>query len=77
VAHRLRGKTVEEMRGGMKGLCPVGGRERRLKEKATNHIGGGANHAVMYGHTYARRRRARDVRRAGQATKAHAQQVSG
>jgi hypothetical protein len=31
VAHRLRGKTVEEMRGGMKGLCPVGGRERRLK----------------------------------------------
>ena len=32
---------------------------------------------VMYGHTYARRRRARDVRRAEQAAKAHAQQVSG
>jgi hypothetical protein len=46
VAHRLRGKTVEEMRGGMKGLCQVGGRERRLKEKAANHVGGGANHAL-------------------------------
>jgi hypothetical protein len=46
VAHRLRGKTVEEMRGCMKGLCPVGGRERRLKEKATDHVGGGANHAL-------------------------------
>jgi hypothetical protein len=33
--------------------------------------------AVMYGHTYARRRRALDVRRAEQAAKAHAQQVSG
>jgi hypothetical protein len=32
---------------------------------------------VMYGHTYARRRRARDVRRAEQAAKAQAQQVSG
>jgi hypothetical protein len=31
VAHRLRGKMVEEMCGGMKGLCPVGGRERCLK----------------------------------------------
>jgi hypothetical protein len=39
VAHRLRGKTVEEMHGGMKGLCPVGGRERRLKEKAADHVG--------------------------------------
>jgi hypothetical protein len=46
VAHRLRGKTVEEMRGGMEGLCPVGGWERRLKEKATDHVGGGANHAL-------------------------------
>jgi hypothetical protein len=46
VAHRLRGKTVEEMRGGVKGLCPVGGRERRLKEKAADHVGGGANHAL-------------------------------
>jgi hypothetical protein len=46
VAHRLRGKTVEEMHGGMKGLCPVGGRERRLKEKATDHVRGGVNHAL-------------------------------
>jgi hypothetical protein len=46
VAHRLRGKTVEEMRGDMKGLGPVGGRERRLKEKAADHVGGGANHAL-------------------------------
>jgi hypothetical protein len=46
VAHRLRGKTVEEMRGSMKGLCPVGGRERRLKKKAADHVGGGANHAL-------------------------------
>jgi hypothetical protein len=46
VAHRLRRKTVEEMRGSMKGLCPVGGRERRLKEKAADHVGGGANHAL-------------------------------
>jgi hypothetical protein len=29
----------------MQGLYPVAGRERRLKEKATNHVGGGANHA--------------------------------
>jgi hypothetical protein len=27
-------------------LCPVGGRERRLKEKAADHVGGGANHAL-------------------------------
>jgi hypothetical protein len=46
VAHRLRGKTVEEMCGDMKGLCPVGDRERRLKEKAADHVGGGANHAL-------------------------------
>jgi hypothetical protein len=30
----------------MKGLCPVGGRERRLEEKAADHVGGGANHAL-------------------------------
>jgi hypothetical protein len=45
VAHRLRRKTIEEMCGGVQGLCLVAGRERRLKEKATNRIGGGANHA--------------------------------
>jgi hypothetical protein len=34
VAHRLRGKTVEEVCGGVQGLCQVAGRERRLEEKA-------------------------------------------
>jgi hypothetical protein len=29
VAHRLRGEAVEEMCGGVQGLCPVAGRERR------------------------------------------------
>jgi hypothetical protein len=46
VAHRLRGKTVEEVGGGVQGLCPVAGRERRLEEKAPDHIGGCANHAL-------------------------------
>jgi hypothetical protein len=45
VAHRLGGKTVEKVGGGVQGLCPVAGRERRLEEKAADHIGGGANHA--------------------------------
>jgi hypothetical protein len=45
VAHRLGGKTVDKVGGGVQGLCPVAGRERRLEEKAANHIGGGANHA--------------------------------
>jgi hypothetical protein len=45
VAHRLGGKTVEKVCGGVQGLCLVAGRERRLEEKATYHIGGGANHA--------------------------------
>jgi hypothetical protein len=30
----------------VQGLCPVAGRERRLEEKAADHIGGGANHAL-------------------------------
>jgi hypothetical protein len=42
VAHRLRGEAVEVC-GGVQGLCPVAGMERRLEEKATDHIGGGAN----------------------------------
>jgi hypothetical protein len=46
VAHRLGGKTVEEVGGGVQGLCPVAGRERRLEEKAADHVGGGANHAL-------------------------------
>jgi hypothetical protein len=45
VAHRLRGKAVEEMGGSVQGLCPVAGRERRLEEKAAEHIGGGVDHA--------------------------------
>jgi hypothetical protein len=45
MAHRLRGEAVEEMGGGVQGLYPVAGRERRLKEEAAYHIGGGANHA--------------------------------
>jgi hypothetical protein len=45
VAHRLRGEAVEEMCGCVQGLCPVAGRERRLKEKASDHVGGGANDA--------------------------------
>jgi hypothetical protein len=43
--HHLRGKMTEEVCGGVQGLCPVAGRERLLEEKATDHIGGGANHA--------------------------------
>jgi hypothetical protein len=46
VAHRLRGKAVKEMGGSVQGLCPVAGRERRLEEKAAEHIGGGADHAL-------------------------------
>jgi hypothetical protein len=46
VAHRLGGKMVEEVGGGVQGLCPVAGRERRLEEKAADHVGGGANHAL-------------------------------
>jgi hypothetical protein len=45
VAHRLRGEAVEEMGSGVQGLCPVAGRERRLKEKAAGHVGGGTNDA--------------------------------
>jgi hypothetical protein len=33
------------MGSGVQGLCPVAGRERCLKEKATNHVGGGTNDA--------------------------------
>jgi hypothetical protein len=37
--------VVEEMCGGVQGLCPVAGRERRMEEKATYHVGGGVNDA--------------------------------
>jgi hypothetical protein len=43
VAHRLRGEVVKEMGSGVQGLCPVVGRERRLKEEAADHVGSGAN----------------------------------
>jgi hypothetical protein len=46
MAHRRRRKAVEEVGGGVQGLCPVAGRERRLKEKAADHISGGVNHAL-------------------------------
>jgi hypothetical protein len=45
VAHRLRGKAVEEVYGGVQGLCLVAGGERCLEAKAVGHISGGANHA--------------------------------
>jgi hypothetical protein len=45
VAHRLRGEAVEEVGDCVKGLGPVAGRKRRLEEKATDHVGDGANHA--------------------------------
>jgi hypothetical protein len=43
VAHHFQRKAVEEMGSSIQGLCPVAGRERRLKEEATDHVGGGAN----------------------------------
>jgi hypothetical protein len=46
LAHRLGGKTVEEVGGGVQDLCPVASRERRLEEKAADHVGGGAYHAL-------------------------------
>ena len=45
MAYRLRGKTVEEVGGSVQGLCLVAGRERRLKEKASGHVGCGPNDA--------------------------------
>jgi hypothetical protein len=32
--------------GGVQGLYPIAGGERRLEEKASYHIGGGVNHAL-------------------------------
>jgi hypothetical protein len=34
------------MGGSVQGLCLIAGRERRLKEKASYHIGGGSNHTL-------------------------------
>jgi hypothetical protein len=39
-------KAVEEVGGGVQGLYPVAGKERRLKEKEADHISGGSNHAL-------------------------------
>jgi hypothetical protein len=33
------------MCGGVQGLCPVVGRERRLKKESADHVGGGVNDA--------------------------------
>ena len=46
MAHRFRGELVEEVGGCVKGIDPVAGRKRRLEEKAADHVGGGANHAL-------------------------------
>jgi hypothetical protein len=32
--------------GDVQGLCPVAGRERRMKEKVADHISGGSNDAL-------------------------------
>jgi hypothetical protein len=45
LAHCFRGEAIEEMSSGVQGLCPVDGKERRLDEEATNHVGGDANDA--------------------------------
>jgi hypothetical protein len=45
VVHRLRWEAVKKVGGSVQGLGPVAGRERRLEEKAADHVGGGANHA--------------------------------
>jgi hypothetical protein len=46
VAHRLRWEAIEEVGGGVRGFCLVASKERRLEEKAADHVGGGANHAL-------------------------------
>jgi hypothetical protein len=37
--------VVEKMCSGVQGLCLVASREKRLEEKAADHVGGGANDA--------------------------------
>jgi hypothetical protein len=46
VAHRLRWEAVKEVGGDVQGLYPLAGREGRLEEKAADHVGGSANHAL-------------------------------
>jgi hypothetical protein len=43
VTDHLGGKAVEVMSSSVQGLHPISGRKRRLKEKATDHVGSGAN----------------------------------
>jgi hypothetical protein len=43
MVHHLRGETVDEMCSGVQGLYLVTGKERHLKEKAEDLVGGGAN----------------------------------
>jgi hypothetical protein len=40
------GKTIEEVGGRVQGLNLVAGGKRSLKEEATQHVGGGVNHAL-------------------------------
>ena len=40
---RLGGEAVDEMCSSVQGLHPITSRKRRLKEKATYHVGSGAN----------------------------------
>jgi hypothetical protein len=43
VTNRLGGEAIEEMGGSVQGLYPITDRDRRLKEKATDHVGSVAN----------------------------------
>jgi hypothetical protein len=46
MGYYLGGKTVEEVGGRVKVLHPIAGGKRSLKEEATQHVGGGANHTL-------------------------------
>jgi hypothetical protein len=45
VTVRLGGEAVDEMCSSVQGFHPITGRKRRLQEKATYHVGSGANDA--------------------------------
>jgi hypothetical protein len=42
---RFGGEAIDEMGDNIQCLHPIAGRERHLEEKATDHVGGGANYA--------------------------------
>jgi hypothetical protein len=46
ITNRLGGKAVEEIGGCVQGLSLVAGKKRILKEETTQHVVGGANHAL-------------------------------